>query len=253
MQAPVALPGYERLAGTIPVVHPPRLAERARGLLVLLRDGAETLSGLLETEPPELEALLIAESDWAQAPREGRRAYPYGLPYFTRSIRPPALVLPEDLTPMIRPRTSATWPLVVWHELAHAFLLRREVVRTPAWLGELIPQAASATVALRVGLPLEEYLSNVDPSPGFTVRSLGGRADAQTQMAFQNLLLGLGAAALAEFGEGWLKRLVHALWGEQEIVSEGRAEEMLADALGPRGREWLRLRPEFGELAGDGH
>ena len=217
-----------------------------------MKEGAGALSDMLETEPPELEALMVAEGDWSEAPREGRRVYPHGLPYFTRSVRPPALVLPENLTPAILPRTSATWPLVVWHELAHAFLLRGEVVRTPAWFGELIPQAASAAVASRSGLPLEEHFSKVDRNPGFTVRSLAGKADAQTQMAFQNLLLVLGAAALAEFGEGWLGRLVHALREEPEVVGEERAEELLAGALGPEGREWLRLRPEFGEMAGDG-
>ena len=245
MQAPVALPRYERLAGTIPVVHAPHLRQRARDLSGLLKDGAEALSEVLQTEPPELQAVLVAEEDWPEAPRGGRRAYPHGLPYFTRSVRPPALVLPENLTAAIRPRTSATWPLVVWHELAHAFLLRREVVRMPAWLGELIPQAASAGVALRAGLPLEEHFSKVDRSFGFTVRSSGSRADAETQMAFQNGLLILGAAAVEGFGEAFLRRLVHALWEEKEVVGEGRAEEMLADALGPGGREWLRLRPEF--------
>ncbi len=245
MQASVALPGYERLAGTIPVVHPPRLREKARGLFVLLKDGAEALSGILEIEPPELEALLVAEENWSEAPREGRRAYPRGLPYFTRSVRPPALVLPEELTPAIRPRTAATWPLVVWHELAHAFLLRGEVVRVPAWLGELIPQAASAAIGLKKGLPLEEHLSGVDRSPGFTVRSFGGRAGAETQMAFQNLLLLLGAAAVEKFGVGFLARLFRALWEEKEIVGEGRAEEILSDALGSGGWEWLRSRPEF--------
>ena len=210
-----------------------------------MRDGTEALSAVLDTGPPGIEALLVAEEDWSEAPREGRRPLPHGLPYFTRSVRPPVLVLPEELTAAIQPRTSATWPLVVWHELAHAFLLKREMVRTPAWLVELIPQAASAAVALRTGLPLGGHLSGTDPSPGFTIRSLRGRADAGTQMAFQNLLLALGHAALGEFGEGWLGRLVSALWGEREIVSEGRAEEMLAGALGPGGREWVRLRPEF--------
>lgn len=245
MQAPVALPGYERLAGTIPVVYAPRLRTGARGLFELLRHGAEALSGILESEPPALEALLVAEEDWHEAPKESSRPYPPGLPYFTRSVRPPALVLPEGLMPAIRPRTSATWPLVVWHELAHAFLLRREVVRTPMWLGELIPQASSAAVALREGLPLEEHLSKVDRNPGFTVRSFGGKADAKMQMDFQNLLLLLGVAAVEEFGEGFLRRLVHALWDEKEIVDERRAEEILADGLGPEGREWLRSRPEF--------
>lgn len=245
MQAPVALPGYDRLAGSIPVVHPPRLREGARGLLDLLNTGAEALSDLLGTEPPSLCALMVAEEDWSEAPREGRRAYPHGLPYFTRSVLPPALVLPENLTPAIRPRTEATYPLVVWHELAHAFLLRGEVVRTPAWLGELIPQAASAAVALRAGLPLEGHLTGLDRSPGFTVRSFGGRADAGAQMGFQNLLLLLGAEALEAFGEGFLARLVRGLWEEKEIVGEDRAEEMLSGALGPGGREWLRSRPEF--------
>jgi hypothetical protein len=64
-------------------------------------------------------------------------------------------------------------------------------------------------------------------------------------MAFQNLLLALGAAALEEFGEGFLGTLAHALWKEREVVSEDRSEELLADALGPGGREWLLSRPEF--------
>ena len=252
MQAPVALPGYERLDGEIPVVFAPRLREDARGLFGLLKDGSEALSEILEAEPPGLEAALVAEEDWSGAPRERRRAYPHGLAYFTRSVRPPALVLPEKLTPAIRPRTPATWPLVVWHELAHAFVLRREVVRTPAWFGELIPQACSAAIALRADLPLEKHLSLVDRSPGFTVRSFGSKARAEAQMAFQNLLLVLGAAAVLEFGEGILKRLVRTLWGEQEVVDEGGAEEILASALGSGGREWLRSRPEFGDLVGDG-
>ena len=252
MQAPVALPGYERLDGEIPVVFAPHLREGARGLVALLKDGSEVLSEILETEPPELEAALVAEGDWPEAPREGRRVYPHGLPYFTRSVRPPALVLPEKLTPAIWPRTAATWPLVVWHELAHAFVLKREVVRTPAWFGELIPQACSAAIALRANLPLEEHLSRVDRSPGFTIRSFAGRARAETQMAFQNLLLLLGAAAVRKFGEGALQRLVHALWGEKEIVGERSAEEILASALGSESREWLRSRPEFGGLANDG-
>ncbi len=245
MQSPTALSGYERLPGKIPVAYPPHLRERARGLSVLLEHGAGTLSEILGAGPPELEALLVADGDWSDAPREGERPYPHGLPYFTRSVRPPALVLPEGLTPAIRPRTSATWPLVVWHELVHAFLLRGEVVRTPAWFGELIPQAAAAAVASRMDLPVEEHLSRVDRSPGFTVRSFGGRADAGTQMAFQNLLLLLGDAAVREFGEAFLGRLVRALWEEKEIVGEGRAEELLAGALGHGGWEWLRLRPEF--------
>jgi 2-hydroxychromene-2-carboxylate isomerase len=66
-------------------------------------------------------------------------------------------------------------------------------------------------------------------------------------MSFQNLLLLLGAAALEEFGEGFLQSIFHALWEEDEIVDEGRAEEMLADALGPDGREWVVSRPEFQE------
>ena len=245
MQAPIALPGYESLAGNVPVAYPMRLAARARELSALLRDGSEALCGLLGTGQPELEVLLVSEEDWAEAPREGSRPYPYGLPYFTRSVRPPVVVLPEELTSAIRPRTPATWALVAWHELAHAFLLRGEVVRTPVWLGELVPQAFSAAIASRTSLSLEEHLSGVDRSPGFTVRSFGGRASAETQMSFQNLLLVLGAEAVEKFGEGFLGRLVHALWEEKELVGEERAEEILAGALGSGGREWLRSRPEF--------
>jgi hypothetical protein len=64
-------------------------------------------------------------------------------------------------------------------------------------------------------------------------------------MSFQNLLLLLGAAALEQFGGGFLRRLFRELWEEGEVVDEERAEELLADALGPGGREWLASRPEF--------
>lgn len=69
--------------------------------------------------------------------------------------------------------------------------------------------------------------------------------DAGQQMAFQNLLLLLGTSAVEEFGDRFLERLVYGLWEETEVVGEERAEELLADALGPGGREWLQARAEF--------
>ncbi len=203
------------------------------------------LAEMLDVEPPELEAFLVTEEDWGEAPRESEHAYPTGLPYFTRSVSPPALVLPVALSPIFRPRTQATYPLIVWHELSHAFLLQGEVVRSPGWLGEFVPQAASAAVARRTRLPLEEHLRKIDCEPGFTLRSFRGHTDAETQMAFQNLLLLLGADAVEEFGERFLGRLVRTLWRETKVVGEERAGELLAGALGPGGREWLLSRPEF--------
>jgi hypothetical protein len=240
-------PGYERLDGEVPVLYALRLKEKAREVRIYLEQGYETLAEILSVEPPEITALLVADEDWREAPRDNARPYPPGLPYFTRSVDPPALVLPEGLSPVFWPRTAATLPLAVWHELAHAFLLGREVVRTPAWLGEFVPQAVSAAVARRVGLPIEEHLSRIEREPGFTVLGFGAPAEAGDQMSFQNLLLLLGAAALEEFGEGFLQSIFYALWEEDEIVDGERAEKLLAGALGPGGREWLVSRPEFQE------
>jgi hypothetical protein len=239
------LQGYERLDGPVPVVHPPGLVGRAAEVQDLLETGASALSEILAVESPELVALLVADEDWEVAPRENERPYPPGLPYFTRAARPPTLVLPQTLSPAFQPRTPVTGSLVVWHELAHAFLLREPLPRTPDWLREFIPQALSAAVARRVGLALDEYLEEIERSPGFTVRDYSGRADAEGQMAFQNLLLALGAAALESFGEGFLRTLAHALWSERDVVDEERGEELLAGSLGPGGREWLKSRPEF--------
>ena len=242
----VPLPGYGRLGGEVPVLYAPRLGEKAGEVRDYLEEGHRALAEILSVEPPGISAYLVADEDWKDAPRENARPYPPGLPYFTRSVEPPALVLPEKFSPVIEPRTRATLPLTIWHELAHAFLLGREVVRTPAWLGEFVPQAASAAIAGRAGLSLEDHLSRIEGEPGFTVRGFGGPpAGARDQMSFQNLLLLLGAAALEEFDDGFLKNLVHALWEEGDVVDEGRAEELLADALGPGGREWLASRPEF--------
>ena len=239
------LPGYERLEGRVPVVYPPNLEERAAEARDLLEAGSAALSEVLAVEPPELEALLVADASWRQAPRENERPYPPGLPYFTRAATPPALVLPQTLSPAFRPRTATTGALVVWHELAHAFLLREPLPRTPAWLREFLPQALSAAVVRRTDLPLAEHLKTTDHELGFTVRGFGGRGGAEEQMAFQNLLLVLGAAAVEEFGEGFLRVLARALWAEEDVVDERRAEDLLAVALGPGGREWLASRPEF--------
>ena len=242
-----ALAGYARLDGDIPIFHPPGLKGRAAAVRDLLEAGNSALSEILAVEPPELQALLVADEDRQEAPRENESPYPPGLPYFTRAARPPTLVLPDTLSPAFRPRTDATGALVVWHELAHAFLLQEPVPRTPAWLRELVPQALSAAVARRAGLPLDEHLMEIGGSPGFTVRGFEGRNDAAAQMAFQNLLLALGAAALEEFGEGFLRTLAHALWSEQDGIGGDRAEELLAGSLGPGGCEWLLSRSEFQE------
>lgn len=245
MQQPSVSPDYERLDGAVPLLYPPGLEERARELRDILRAGSRELALLLAAEPPALRALLVADADWREAPRDNSRPYPPGLPYFTRATLPPALVLPERLSPAFEPRTEATLPLALWHELVHAFLLQKTLVRTPPWLREFVPQAAAAAVARRTGLPLEEHLSRSNPD--FDVRAFGGPADAKRQIAFQNALLALGAAALEEFGEGFLGRLVHALWDEEHVVDGRRAEELLAGALGDGGREWLATRPEFRE------
>ena len=239
------LQGYRRLDGTAPVVHAPLLEERAAEVRDLLETGATALSEILAVEPPGIEALLVADEDWEEAPRENQRPYPPGLPYFTRATRPPTLVLPQTLSPAFRPRTAATGALVVWHELAHAFLLREPLPRTPAWLREFIPQALSAAVARRVGPPLDEHLKEIEQRPGSTILGPEGRADPARQMLFQNQLLALGAEALESFGEGFLRTLAHALWSEEDVVDEARAEELLADALSPGGSEWLKSRPEF--------
>ena len=100
-------------------------------------------------------------------------------------------------------------------------------------------------VARLSGLRLAEHLSRIDREPGFTVRDFRGPVDANEQMAFQNLLLLLGAAAAERFGEGFLKRLVRALWAETDVVDEERAEELLVTSLGPGGRKWLCSQEEF--------
>ena len=199
-----AQPGYERLDAEVPVLYAPLLAGKARELSGYLAQGYRTLGRILSVEPPGIIAYLVAGEDWREAPRDNARPYPPGLPYFTRSVEPPALVLPEHLSPVFRPHTAATLPLV-------------------------------------------EHLSRIDREPGFTVRGFRGSAGAEDQMSFQNLLLLLAVAALEEFGEGFLRRIVHALWEEDEIVDGERAVELLAGALGEGGREWLVSRPEFRE------
>ncbi|HEV8224672.1 MAG TPA: hypothetical protein VGP74_05380, partial [Rubrobacteraceae bacterium] len=72
------LPGYERLGGVPPLVYPPELGERAAEAQDVFAAGSAALSEILGVEPPELEALLVADADWTRAPRENERPYPPG-------------------------------------------------------------------------------------------------------------------------------------------------------------------------------
>lgn len=245
VDSPLSLPGYLRLEGEHGAVvrHAPSQAERGREVLTHLEKGLGTLPGVLGLPAPELEALVVADDDWNDAPRDSPRPYPQGLPYLTRAAETRTLVIPASLSATIQPRTRVTLPLVVNHELAHAFLAGEMAARTPPWLRELPPQAASAAVVQREELPLEEHLAKIE-SPGFTIRGFRTPAGAEDQMSFQNLLLKLVAAALEEFGEEFIRRLVDSLRREN-VVDEARAEESLAAALGDGGAEWLATREEF--------
>jgi len=66
-----------------------------------------------------------------------------------------------------------------------------------------------------------------------------------SEYAYESELLRLSSYLAEEFGEDFLRALAHALWTEEDVVGEERAEDLLADALGPGGREWLVSRPEF--------
>lgn len=243
-QGSAFLPSYTRLHGVVPVFHPSGIDDRAGETRDLLDTGAEAFSEILATGTPDLSALLVADEDWKDAPRESARPYPHGLPYLTRAEGSQVLVLPETLSAVFKPRTRATWPLVVWHELAHAFLLQKPAPHIPAWMREFVPQALAAVVARRAGI-LAQHLEQIERHPDLAIREFGGPADAESQMAFQNALLTFGAAALEEFGEEFLRKLVHALWEETEVVGEARADKLLAGSLGSGGREWLEGRPEF--------
>lgn len=232
------------LPGAVPVSYSPGLEDLASEVGDHLTRGGAHLADIFQTEPSHLKTMLLSEEDWPDAPRETERPYPFGLPYFTRSVVPPALVFPEELSRAIRPQTDLTLPLAVWHELAHAFFLQSEVVKTPLWLGEFVPQAASAAVALREGFSVDEHLSQIEVTE-FTIRGFGFPASAGDQMQFQNLLLSLSVAAMEEFGDGFIARLVSSLWDETEIVKERRAEELFVASLGEGGREWLNDREGF--------
>src|SRR3712207_7368936 len=126
MQGLAGLPGYERLDGGIPVVHPTGMEGRATELRRLLEKGTCSLSEILGVEPPELEALLVADGDWEEAPRDNARPYPLGLPYFTRAVRPPALVLPETLSPAFQRSEEHTSELQSRQYLVCRLLLEKK-------------------------------------------------------------------------------------------------------------------------------
>ena len=230
----------------MPVLYAPRLGAKAMELRGYLAEGYRTLSGYSPSSRPEIIALLVADEDWKDAPRDNARPYPPGLPYFTRSVEPPALVLPEELSHRVQAkdrRHAAPYRLARAGPRLLARAGGREDpglargVRPAGRLGGDRPQGRSlagrASVADRKGARV--YGAELP----WVRRGRGIRCRSRTCCCCS------ASAALEEFGEGFLRRIFHALWEEDEIVDEERAEELLADALGPGGREWLASRPEF--------
>ena len=65
-----APPGYKSLDGEVPVLYAPQLEDEAGEVQGYLAEGYAALSGMLSVEPPGISALLVADEDWRDAPRE---------------------------------------------------------------------------------------------------------------------------------------------------------------------------------------
>ena len=208
-----------------------------------LAEGYSALSGILSVEPPGIAALLVADEDWRDAPRDNARPYPPGLPYFTRSVEPPALVLPEELSPVFRPRTAATLPLTSGTSWP-----------TPSCSagGRQDPGLArGARPASRLGGDRKKgricrWRTSVTDrqEPGFTVRSFRGRRGRGIRCRSRTCCSFWRRRRWRSSARASWTHLPRPL-GRRRDSRRGAGRGVARGRLGPGGREWLASRPEF--------
>ena len=247
---------YQTLAEPMKVYYPSGQDALARWVFQSVDKASKLLAQLLEIPAPEMEIIVVAPTDWQNAPREEPEEPPMLLPYWTDVTDPPSLVVPTQLDPIMGSYSQEKLAFLLFHELTHAFLdgdPRPWPLESPLWADEWQLQFAALwlfhTIYHTQGIVMtdlrEQYAEIFEPEADgktpVTVRGFDWYEDTTPQdyLEYTLLLEQFAADLLARYDPAILPRFMElyrradAEWLSDDVTN------LLAATLGEGGEAWL--------------
>jgi hypothetical protein len=246
---------YRTLSEPLTMRYPAGQEALAHRLVQSIDRANKLLSQLLDLETPAMEILLVAPQDWTSAPHEETGEADLLLPYWTDVTRPPSLVIPTQLDPIMGSESPHKLAFLVFHELAHAFLeadTRPWPLESPLWADEWQMQFAALWLVQqefdvrRVAMiDLHETFAEIfQPEPDgktpVTVRGFDWYEDTTPReyLEYTLLLERFAADLLANYDATILPRFLESYRAELMLLSDDVTAK-LAEVLGESGIGWL--------------
>lgn len=250
---------YATLSGPLKTYYPAGQEELAHQVHQEVVQAGKLLGTLLDQPLPELEILVAATSDWEFVPREDEEDEEGSdtmLPYWTDVTSPPTLVVPEQMDEIIGEATREKLSLLLYHELAHAFLEndpRPWPEESPLWADEWQLQFAAFWLFQQIHGQIEDITADLhqqfaelfepeaDGKTPVTVRGFDWYEDTTPEdyLEFVLLLEKFAIDLLTRYEAALLLRFLERYRQDVPVLLSDEVTLMLAEALGPGGEEWL--------------
>lgn len=249
---------YETQEGSPKIYYPIGQKDLARELQQEVLQASKHLGLLLKLPTPKMGLLLVAPADWEFAPAEDKEAAAAPstmLPYWTDVTSPPLLVVPEQMDKIIGETTSAKLSLLLYHEVAHAFLEadpRAWPEESPLWADEWQLQFAAFWLFEKLNGSIEHittdlhqqfaesFVPEADGKTPVTVRGFDWDEDTSPQdyLEFALLLERFAIDLLTRYDATILPRFLEHYRRDAPLKSD-EVTLMLAEVLGTDGEAWL--------------
>ncbi len=256
---------YTTLDEPLRTFHRAEQAELARRVSQEVAQAGQLLSTLLGPPLPPLAILIVAAADWAFAPQEDKDEAggpATMLPYWTDVTSPSILVVPEQLDEIIGEATQEKLSLLLYHELAHAFLEhdpRPWPAEVPLWADEWQLQFAGFWLFQQIYGRLENITADLqsqfaeifEPEPDgktpVTVRGFDWYEDTTPEdyLKFVLLLEKFASDLLARYDATILPRFLELYRRDVPALLSDEVTLLLAEALGTGGEQWLEEQVYF--------
>jgi hypothetical protein len=250
---------YMTLVDPLPTAYPPGQEELTQQIVQDVDQARKLLGQLLDLPLPDMQVLVVAVADWASAPLEDEdeSESPQNLlPYWTNATEPPSLVMPEQMDEIIGDSTAEKRSLLLYHEIAHAFLehdSRPWPAESPLWAEEWPLQFAAFWLFQQIHGPNEQITADLhqqfaeifepeaDGKTPVTVRGFDWYEDTTPEdyLEFVLLLEKLAIDLLAQYDAVILPHFLAHYRQDKPVLLSDEVTQMLAEVLGPGGEEWL--------------
>lgn len=249
---------YETLAEPLKTSYPPGQEVAAYEIAREIQEAGRKLGQLLNLPMPVMEILLVNAAEWADAPREEDEddAAATMLPYWTDACQPPVLVIPEVMDEIIGDATPEKRALLLYHELAHAFLAsdpRPWPQESPLWADEwqlqfaafwLFQQMRGSFAHITADLQ-HQFADIFEPEPDgktpITVRGFDWDEDTTPAdyLVYALLLEQFAVDLLTRYNAAILPRFLERYRQVRQEFLSDEVTTMLGDVLGEGGEAWL--------------